>query len=373
MKVLVATGLFPPQIGGPATHSKLLYDALPGRGWDVEIASFGDYLGRPRFVRHFLYLLELLRKAPGADAILALDPVSVGLPALFASQIRSRPLVLKVVGDYAWEQGTQRWGVADSLDEFAKHHQKYPWQVRLLKRAQTYVARGADRVITPSKYLKSILVDWGVDSRRVSVIYNGFHMERIAETPSVLRKHLKWTGKVIITVGRLVPWKGMRELVETMPDILAVHPDARLVIAGDGPEEEPLRARTKELALEDRITFVGRLDQATLFRYVKAADLFVLNTAYEGFSHQILETMALGTPVITTAVGGNREIIRNDENGILVAPGAVQSLKEAIIGLLSDPVRAERLARVAHKDVAGFTDDIMLDWLSAELRSIIQK
>ncbi|HVU06279.1 MAG TPA: glycosyltransferase family 4 protein [Candidatus Paceibacterota bacterium] len=370
MKILVATGIFPPQIGGPATYSKLIYDELPKRGIEVEIASFGDYIHKPRFVRHFMYFMELLRKAPEADIIYAMDPVSVGLPALFASQIRGKELVLKVVGDYAWEQGTQRFGVTDTLDHFARNHGAHAWQVRLLKWIEAYVAEGAKRVITPSKYLKSILVDWGVDSRNVSVIYNGFHIEPVKETPSVLKKRMKWTGKTIVTVGRLVPWKGIKEVIEAMPDVIAAHPDAKLLVIGDGPDGESLKKRATELAVADRVAFTGRLDQRTMFEYVKASDLFVLNTAYEGFSHQILETMALGTPVITTAVGGNVEIIRNAENGILIAPGALQSLKEAIIGLLGNIKGADGLARKAKKDVSGFTDEIMLDRLADELKKI---
>jgi glycosyltransferase involved in cell wall biosynthesis len=377
MKILIATGIYPPQIGGPATYSKLLYDELPKRGIDVEVASFGDYIDKPRFVRHFLYFLELLRRAAHADIVFAQDPVSVGVPALIASQIRRKPLVLKVVGDYAWEQGTQRFGVTDPLDHFARNHRRHSWQVRLLKRVEADAALGAARIITPSKYLKSILVDWGVDSRNVSVVYNGFHMEPVKDTPSALRKKLGWDAsgrkdKMIITVGRLVPWKGMRELILALPKIRAAVPGAKLVIVGDGPDRENLeRAATAGgLMIGSDVVFTGRLEQKKMFELVKAADIFVLNTAYEGFSHQILETMALGTPVITTAVGGNIEVLRNGENGILVAPGALQGLTEAVIGLLCDPEGAESLARMAKKDVAGFTDEIMLDRLAAELESL---
>lgn len=373
MRVLIATGIFPPQIGGPATYSKLLYDELPRRGIEVEVASFGDYVDKPRLIRHFLYFLELVRKSDRADLILALDPVSVGLPALFASQVRSLPFALKVVGDYAWEQGTQRFGVTDTLDEFARCKSEHSWQVRLLRRIQTYVANGADHIIVPSKYLKSILVDWGIDSHKIAVIYNGFHMQPVKETPSVLRKRLKLTGKVIVTVGRLVPWKGIKELISIMPDVIAAHADARLVVIGDGPERTSLEKQASDLGLSDRVTFTGKLPQADMFNYVKASDAFVLNTSYEGFSHQILETMALGTPIITTAVGGNVEAIRNHENGILVAPGALQSLKEAIIGLLGDSEAGERLARAAKKDVAAFTDEVMLEKLAAALKRYISR
>jgi glycosyltransferase involved in cell wall biosynthesis len=368
MRILIATGIFPPQIGGPATYSKLLYDELPSRGIEVEIATFSDYLDKPKLVRHFLYFLELLKKARRVDMVLALDPVSVGLPALFASQIRGKKLVVKVVGDYAWEQGTQRFGVKENLDDFARNRTEHSWQVRLLKRIQTYVAEGASHVIVPSKYLKSILVDWGIDSHKIAVIYNGFNMLPIKETPSALRKRMKIVGKVIITVGRLVPWKGIKEVVGVMPDVIAAVPDAQLVIVGDGPEKENLSAEITRLGLGDRVTMTGKLEQIKMFEYVKAADIFVLNTEYEGFSHQIIETMSLGTPIITTAVGGNGEAIRNAENGILVPPRASQSLKEAIIGLLMDADRAEKLAKMAKKDVSRFTDEVMLETLATTLK-----
>jgi glycosyltransferase involved in cell wall biosynthesis len=111
MRILVATGIYPPQIGGPATYSKLLYDELPKRGFQVDIVNFGDFISKPKIIRHILFFIELLKKGQGVDVVYAQDPVSVGLPALIASQILQKKFVLKIVGDYAWEQGVQRFRV----------------------------------------------------------------------------------------------------------------------------------------------------------------------------------------------------------------------------------------------------------------------
>jgi glycosyltransferase involved in cell wall biosynthesis len=302
------------------------------------------------------------------DIIYALDPVSVGLPALFASQICDKKFILRIAGDYAWEQGTQRFGVIDKLDDFAENYSQYSWQVKFLKKIQTYTARGAEKIIVPSEYLKKIVSAWNVDMEKIRVIYNGFHIESIKETPSVLRKKLKFSGNVIISVGRLVPWKGMRELIDIMPQVINSISDAKLIIIGDGPEKNNLEEAVKNLNINDKVIFAGRLDQKKLFEYIKAADLFVLNTSYEGFSHQIIETMALNTPVITTAVGGNTEVIRNGDNGILVQSGAKNELLEAITGLLLDSKKAETLAKKAKKDVSRFTDEFMLSQISEELK-----
>ncbi|MEK7163351.1 MAG: glycosyltransferase family 4 protein [Patescibacteria group bacterium] len=368
MKVLIATGIYPPQIGGPATHAKLLYDELPGRGIDADVVSFGDYLQRLKVIRHFLYFLELVRRAPDADVIYALDPVSVGLPALLASQIRGKRFILRIAGDYAWEQGVQRFGVTDTLDDFVIACGGHRLQVRLLKKIEKYVADGAEKIIAPSGYLKNIISAWGVSPEKIKVVYNGFHTGHVRETPRALRKKLRLSGNVIVSVGRLVQWKGMKELIEIMPRVIASVPDAKLVVVGDGPEKNNLEETIRALDLGNTVTLAGRLAREKVFEYVKAADLFVLNTSYEGFSHQVVETMALGTPVITTAVGGNPEIVRDGKNGILVPPRAKDSLLEAIISLLMDQKRAENLAKTAKKDVGRFSDEVMLSQISEELK-----
>ncbi|MEN9621724.1 MAG: hypothetical protein RLZZ67_158 [Candidatus Parcubacteria bacterium] len=370
MKILIATGIFPPQIGGPATYSKLLYDELPKRGINVEIATFGDYLDKPKVVRHFLYFLELLRKAADVDMVYALDPVSVGLPALIASQIRDKKFVLRVAGDYAWEQGTQRFGVTDILDEFAKTTEKYSWQVKLLKKVQTYVAEGAFRIIVPSNYLKGIVSAWGISPDKVTVVYNGFHVALSKTLRTSVRKKLGLEGSVIVSAGRLVPWKGMKELIETLPHVIKEVSDARLVIVGDGPEKKNLEEYVVSLGLSERVRFTGKLSQKELFDYVKAADVFALNTAYEGLSHQILETMAIGTPVITTGIGGNPEVIQNGKTGILLAPNDIPAFTKALTDLLSSRAVAFSIAQAAKKAVGKFTDEAMLTRITEELKKL---
>lgn len=370
MKILIATGIFPPQIGGPATYSKLLYDELPKRGINVEIATFGDYLDQPKIIRHFLYFIELLQKSADVDMIYGLDPVSVGLPALLASQIRNKKYVLRIAGDYAWEQGTQRFGVTDILDEFAKTEVGYSWQVKLMKRIQRYVADGAYRIIVPSNYLKTIVSAWGVVPEKIVPVYNGFHVPASKTLRTTLRKKLGFEGSVIVSAGRLVPWKGMKELIETLPQVLKEVPDARLVIIGDGPEKKNLEECAGSLGIASKVLFTGKLGQKELFDYVKAADVFALNTAYEGMSHQILETMALGTPVITTAIGGNPEVITHGKTGILLTPNDTVGFTKALVELLSSRAVAFTIAKQAKKAVTGFTDEAMLERITAELKKI---
>ena len=103
MKILIATGLYPPDIGGPATYTALLEKELPQHGIEVTVAPFSSVRHLPKGIRHVAYFLTLMRMSRNVSFIYALDPVSVGVPALFASILRFKPFILSVRGDYAWE------------------------------------------------------------------------------------------------------------------------------------------------------------------------------------------------------------------------------------------------------------------------------
>ena len=107
-RLVVATPLYPPDLGGPATYSYLLEQELPKRGITIELVKFADVRHLPKLVRYLAYFFNVLKALRTKDAVLALDPVSVGLPSMLAARVARKPLFLKVGGDYAWEQGTQR-------------------------------------------------------------------------------------------------------------------------------------------------------------------------------------------------------------------------------------------------------------------------
>src|SRR3990167_6273753 len=135
MKLLIATPLYPPEIGGPATYAKLLLEGLPKKGIEVDLVKFSDVRHLPKIIRHFVYYRRVLKAARSADVVLALDPVSVGLPAMKAAKKADKPFVVKIVGDYAWEQGQQRFGITQNLDEFVKT-KNVSLQVHVLRRIQ---------------------------------------------------------------------------------------------------------------------------------------------------------------------------------------------------------------------------------------------
>lgn len=369
-KILIATGIFPPDIGGPATYSKLLLDKLPERGFEVVIVNFGEVRTLPKVVRHITYFFNVLRHARGCDVVYAQDPVSVGLPAMLAAKLLRKEFYLKVVGDYAWEQGVQRAGVTDDLDTFSREHAKYPFLVRLLKRTERRVALSADKIVTPSEYLKTIVMNWGVPAEKITVIYNGFNAPALADDKVSLRKKLGIEGYTLLSVGRLVPWKGFMMLIEMMPSLIQKISSTNLFIAGSGPDQPLLEKKVTELSLNEHVTFLGKLSQEKLFEYIKASDVFVLNTSYEGFSHQILEVMALGTPIITTPAGGNIEIIKDHQNGILAPHNDRALFEKAIKELHTTAGLADTIAQNAQEKIKEFSNERMLDATASLLAQV---
>lgn len=356
MRVLIATGLYPPEIGGPATYAKLFEERLPRYGIEVSVLPFSTVRHLPSIIRHIVYCWEIIQASQNMSAILVQDTVSTGFPAAIASIFTGKPLILRVPGDYAWEQGVQRFDVKESLDEFQTR--SYGIAVAVLRAVQRFVVRHASRVIAPSKYLGRIIEGW-VPTKHIDVIYNG--IETLAQIGT------RRENSLIVSAGRLVPWKGFKELIDLMPR----HPDWRLEILGDGPLRSELEDHTWEIKVEKQVTFAGKLSHdATLQEFAKAS-VFVLNSLYEGLSHTLIEAMATSAPVIATRVGGNPEVVNDDINGTLVEAGDSTALEKAIVKLFGDPELRERLGEAAAMRAKDFSIDKTIEATARLLQKVM--
>ena len=345
IKILIATPLYPPEIGGPATYVRFLEENLPKDQFSLRIVKFSEVKKLPYIIRHIVFFWMVFKRSKGGDIIYALDPLGVGLPSGLAAKLRGKKFLLRIAGDRAWETAVQKWKITDSLDNLSVK-KSYPIFLRILKFAQTCTAKMAWKIIVPGKYLSGIVSSWGIPHAKIFSIYNAFSPVSMNISKDEIRKELGLSGFIIVSAGRLVPWKGFATLIQTMPEILKEIPDAKLYIIGDGPDKQKLRSIVQFLNLEKSVRFTGVLPKSELHRYIKSADVFALNTSYEGFSHQILEAMSLSTPVITTTSGGNPEMIESGVGGLLVTHDDARAFASSII-LLS--MKKEYSAMLAQK------------------------
>ncbi len=385
--LLITTGVFAPDIGGPASYARALGTRLAADGISVAVVTYSSVRRHPSDaalpfrvyrvwawwpwgVRHLLFLFRTLLCARRADGILTLNAVSVGVAALWAARLTRKPLVLRVAGDYAWEIAVQTGATHLLLDEFQRSKKSY--RVRRLDRIQRSVARRAALVITPSRYLAGVVAGWGVASDHIQVIYNGVDFSRTDISKEEARRRIGISGNIIISAGRLVPWKGFRMLIKLMSQLLQVNQFFRLVVVGDGPDMHMLRSVVRNLGLERKVFFVGRKNQVEVGLYFAAADIFVLNTGYEGFSHQVLEAMAAGVPVVTTTAGGNPEVIVQGSNGLLVRYNDEFNLVEAIKTIWKHADLREQMIGNGHLTVAAFSVEKMYTQTVRVLMKLLQ-
>ena len=350
-RLVIATPLYPPEIGGPATYAKLLAEGLSERGIEVEVVKFSEVRHLPRLLRHYAFERRVRRALSGAHAALALDPVSVGLPTMRAARKARKPFIVKIVGDYAWEQGQQRFGVMQDLDEFVKTRQS-SLQVRALQSVQTRVAHAARRVLVPSEYLKGIVAAWGIPSEKIEVIYNAVPAEEFGVVPEAVANLPR---PLVVTAGRLVSWKHVDGII----DAVSRMPEVALAIIGDGPERAALAQRALE-KLPGRAVLTGTLPHKDTLAAIRFADVFVLNSSYEGLSHLLIEALEAGVPIVATRAGGNTEVVEDGITGLLIQAGDTEDLTRALARVIADGAFRERFAAQMRESAKRFSTETML-------------
>lgn len=332
MNLLIATGIYPPESGGPATYTKLLEEKLPSRGFVVTVLPFSTVRQTPKVFRHAAYFFKCLGLARKADVVYAQDTVSIGFPAALAAFVARKKFIVRVPGDYSWEQARQRFGVSDDLDAF--QNKTYGMRVGSLRSIQKFVIRRALRVIVPSEYMKTIVQRWG--AKNIEVIYSSIELP-----PPVTPPQNRPDGFLVVSSGRRVPWKGFDGIARAV----AREKDWHLFIA-------------ENLSRPQALGWVG------------AGDVFVLNSTYEGLSHALIEAMSLGTPIVATRVGGNPELIEDGVDGLLIPSGDDDALYEALKSIEKNPEAVQARTEAARAKLKLFSIDETISKLVTLLKTI---
>ena len=363
-KILIISGIFPPDIGGPANFVPRIASWLSERGHKVTVVCWSDeenFTGDPdypfelhrisrrkgsRLFRLLKTVLILCQQGKDKDVFFANN---LDLEVRIASALCRKPTIHKVVGDRAWEMARVKNWFTGTLDEFSE--QGLDWRCSVLKMVRSFSLQGANIVVTPSKYLSEIVRPWLQNKQDLRVIYNS------TSFPPALHsiKESDYRGTTILTVCRLVPWKGVAEMIQVIKRI----PDTRLVIAGDGEERICYQQLTEELGLTERVLFLGQILKTKVVWWMGQADIFVLNSTYEGLPHVILEAMAAQLPVIATDVGGTSEVVRHKYTGMLISPNQPNELENAVLSLLKDEELRKNLTHHAYQWVqSSFSEEI---------------
>jgi glycosyltransferase involved in cell wall biosynthesis len=358
VKVLVVSGIWPPDVGGPASHGPEVADFLAGRGHAVEVVVTADaeppaagypirFVRRslPPGVRHALGLRLVAERARLADVVYTTG--LFGRTSVAAALART-PYVLKLTGDSAYERAYRLGLHRGTLEEFQSDRSLRTLPLRAERSSH---ARRAAHVVCPSAYLRDLVVGWGVPAGRVSVLPNPVPPVPDPPAPPEVSEPAQRDGTTFVFAGRLTAQKALGVAFRAVARV----PGAALLVAGEGPD----RAELERLAatLDADVRFLGPQPRERVLELFRGADAAVLSSAWENFPHTVVEALAVGTPVVSTAVGGVPEVVRDGENGLLVPVGDEDALAAALQRISGDPALRARLAAAAAPSVERFAPE----------------
>ena len=375
MKICVVSGTFHPEPGGPPTFLYHLLPDLVRRGHLVEVITYGE----PGSPADYGYAVtRISRRQPIPFRLLAFTRAAFsagrradvffvsdyGLPVALANLGLRKPVVMRLVADFAWEFCQLHGWIPETQTVEAFQTAKHSLRVRLLRQAQAFYTRAASRIIVPSEHVARLVRAGGGTPQ---VIYNAIDGKPFADLPP------RTGGFTLITVARLAPVKGVDVAIRALAQVRRSHPQARLIVVGDGPARNNLEQLCRELELDRSVQFTGALPVDSVARHLGAADVGVLGSRTEGLPHLALEAMAAGTPLVATRVGGTPEVVADGVNGLLVPPDDPSAMAQAILRLFDDPALGERLTHAGRATLERFSWPRLVDAYEATLLGVLKR
>ena len=339
MRVLVTVGIFPPDIGGPATFvpkiAKYFQDEL---NYEIEILTLSDNKNSninddfsvkridrnlPIIYRWLKTIFTIYKLGKNKDLIFV---NGLGTEATVANIFLKKKIIRKIVGDPVWERAYSKAKISESFDEFQVKN--YGFSISLQKKVRSFSIKKSDIVVTPSKHLKNFILNLGFKNK-IEIINNGVFIPE--ENTNIFTN-----DQINITiVSRLVSHKNIKKIIRAISDLN--DPLIYLNIIGDGPELNQLQKISLESNNKDNIIFHGKLNRDDINHIFLKSDIYIQASNYEGLPHSLLEAMSYGIPVLCTPVGECKEILGNEDRGyILDLPVSKNNIKSKIIEIIGE-------------------------------------
>ena len=321
MKILITVGIYPPDIGGPASFVPKIAKMLAENKHDVTVICLSDnkvsddenfkvkriLRNQNLLLRWMQTIFTIIKNGRNVDCLFV-----NGLPmeSYVANLFLRKKLVRKIVGDWAWERGRNKGLINESFDEFQEN--SHNLHLEIAKFSRGWTATKADIVITPSKHLSKVVENWGVQPNKLVIIYNGTKIEN-----DDISKTNEDTVN-LITVGRLAPWKNIDTIIKSVNLLKQYDMKFKLFIVGSGPLESELKKLVSNLNLSSEVIFTGQKKYTELTEYYKNSNIYIQASGYEGLPHVLLEAINYDLSVISTPIGGSNEILQDGKNGYVL-------------------------------------------------------
>ena len=339
MKVLVTVGIFPPDIGGPATFVPNIADYFQNDlNYEIEILTLSDRKNLdlkdnfsvkridrnlPIIYRWLKTIFTIYKLGKNKDLIFV---NGLGTEATIANIFLKKKIIRKIVGDPVWERAYSKAKISESFDEFQVKN--YGFSISLQKKVRSFSIKKSDIVVTPSQHLKNFILNLGFKNK-IEIINNGVFI------PEENTKIFTNDQINITIVSRLVSHKNIEKIIKAISDLNS--PLINLNIIGDGPELNQLQKISLESNNKDNIIFHGKLNRDEINHIFLNSDIYIQASNYEGLPHSLLEAMSYGIPVLCTPVGECKDILGNEDRGyILDLPVSKNNIKSKISEIIGE-------------------------------------
>ena len=337
MNILLTTGIFPPDVGGPARFVPLVANNL-SKNHAIKIITLSektynvtefDYeilriKRKQNKLYRFLKTVMLIIKEGRKVNIIFVN--GLWLEVYIANLFLRKKTIRKIVGDPVWEKLYTQYKIDDNFDQFQQ--KKYSLRIELLKFLRNFTLKSSNTIVVPSKHLMNFVKNLGFKGSLLQ-INNG---TELTESEQKNKDSYEF-----LIVSRLVRQKNIDLVLRSLSVVKEKYSvDFTLNIVGEGPEFQNINNLINNLKLNDCVNLVGIKHDKELENFYKSSNYFLQISTYEGMPHSVLEAMNYGLTVIASNFGGNSELLDNNKYGYLVNSFEVETVANAIYKALSD-------------------------------------
>jgi glycosyltransferase involved in cell wall biosynthesis len=332
MNILITVGIFPPDIGGPASFVPKIANHLINMDNEVKIICLADEenllledeldvlrIRRSTYLpRRWFKTISLIIKHGRKSDIIFVN--GLGVEAAIANLYLRKKIVRKIVGDPVWERFYNKKRTSETFDDFQNLKQNL--NVKIQKLIRNWSISSSEIVVTPSDHLKEF-INRTNPKTEVLKINNGIEITEFKRNKTPLREFN------ILINSRLVVQKNIHLVIEAMGSIKNL--DINLKIIGEGGEFARLEDLITNLKIQNRVKMIGKVENNLISEYLKTSNLFIQASDYEGLPHSILEAINYEVPILSTEVGGCKDLLDNGDRGFIISsPQNKQQIAEKI-------------------------------------------
>jgi glycosyltransferase involved in cell wall biosynthesis len=349
MNILITVGIFPPDIGGPASFVPKISDFLIENGHNVKIiclSEVGNINTEDNFdvirikrsnnlpIRWIKTIYQIVKNGRRSDLIFV---NGLGVESAIANLILQKQLIRKIVGDPVWERAYNKKRITESFDDFQNN--KHSFLIEVQKLLRNWSINSAEIVITPSDHLKSFVSGIGY-SKKILKINNGVNITDIN------RANESKADINLIIISRLVVQKNINIVIEAMK--LLDNKNLKLNIIGEGGEFSKLESTIYDLNLQNQVQLLGKIDNNKISQFLLTADIFIQASDYEGLPHSVLEAINYEVPILSTETGGCKDLLNDGERGFIIPmPPNKKVIAENISFIIENKAEATKRANEA--------------------------